>query len=102
MRATYKAAKWLAGMGFTLLVLVALTAIFIPAERQYYLNARIGGLLQNLDRRATRLKIADSAGADLVALIANADKDEVRVEHIDRMANMLLSDDRGIREDVAI
>lgn len=102
MRAIHRAGKWLGGVGFTLLVLVALTAVFIPAERQYYLNASLAGLLENLDRRTTYLSIADSAGADLVALIAKADKDEVRVEHIDRMADMLLSEDRVIREDVAI
>jgi len=102
MRAAYTAAKWFTGAGCTLLVLVLVTDVFIPAERQYYLNARIAGLLENLDKRTTLVPLSDAAGPDLVALIAKADKDEVRVEHIDRMAEMLLSEDRGIREDVAI
>jgi hypothetical protein len=44
------------------------------------------------------LKIADSAGSDLIELIAKGNKDEVSVEHIDRIADMLLSTDRDIRE----
>jgi len=72
MRAAYTAAKWFTGAGCTLLVLVLVTDVFIPAERQYYLNARIAGLLENLDKRTTLVPLSDAAGPDLVADPAGA------------------------------
>lgn len=75
--------------------------VLVPAERQYYLNARISGLIDNLYKRTDYVKTSDGAAWDLVVLIAKADKEEVRVENIDRVADMLLSKDRGVREFVA-
>jgi hypothetical protein len=98
MGTTYKTAKWCIGAVLALLVLVAVTDVFIPAERQYYLNARIAGILENLARRTELVTISDSAAWDMVVLVANADEDEVRVEQIDRMADMVLSSDWAIRE----
>ena len=98
MGAMYTAAKWFAGVGFTLLVLIAVTAVFIPAEREYYLNARIAGILENLARRTGHVTMGDGAGWDLVVILANADEKEVDVEHIDRMAGIVLSSDWVLRE----
>lgn len=98
MSTTHTIAKWCFGAVLALLVLVAVTDVFIPAERRYYLNARIGGILENLARRTDLVSIGDSAGWDLVVLVANADEDEVGVEHIDRMADMALSSDWALRE----
>ena len=84
-----------------LVALLAVPTVFLPWERQRYLNARIGGLLENLKRRPGEITSTDLAGYELERTIDLAKPEEVTLDTIDRMATMLLSDDTLIRQLVA-
>ena len=84
-----------------LLLLLAVPTVLIPLERQYYLNARITGLLENLARRPGRVTLTDLTAYELELAIDKANPDEVTVDTIDRMADMLLSNDSLTREHTA-